>query len=29
MAIGLGVDYTIHLFWRMHQERQARLDWND
>ncbi|NLE32692.1 MAG: MMPL family transporter [Bacteroidales bacterium] len=29
IAIGLGVDYTIHLFWRMHQERQAGLDWND
>ncbi|NLT02767.1 MAG: MMPL family transporter [Bacteroidales bacterium] len=29
IAIGLGVDYTIHLFWRVHQERDAGLDWND
>lgn len=29
IAIGLGVDYTIHLFWRVHQERQGGLDWGE
>jgi len=29
IAIGLGVDYTIHLFWRINHELQHGKDWED
>jgi uncharacterized protein len=28
IAIGIGVDYTIHLFWRIKQELQKNTDWD-
>jgi hypothetical protein len=29
IAIGIGVDYTIHLFWRLKQELQIGKDWQE
>jgi hypothetical protein len=29
IAIGIGVDYTIHLFWRMNHELQHGKSWNE